>query len=233
MSEYYLELEDIRMNYGRYQALTDVNLKLTGGKIVGLCGPNGAGKTTLIKIIVGLLRDFQGEVKVLGNSIGPESKLSVSYLPDVEYLQPNLTGFKAVAEYQRMYADFNVERMEELFKKLKLDGNMPVRRMSKGMVEKFQLALCLSRDADIYILDEPIAGVDPASRDSIIETIINNYTNDALLIISTHLISDIENILDEIVFIKDGKTILHEDCDTLRLEKNASIDEIFREVFKW
>lgn len=233
MSEYYIDVNHVRKNYGGYQALTDVNLQLQGGRIVGLCGPNGSGKTTLIKIIVGLLRDFNGEVSVLGNPIGEKSKALVSYLPDVEFLQPSYTGFKAIREYSRMYSDFNAGRMEELFVRLKLEGDMPISRMSKGMREKFQLALCLSREAHIYILDEPIAGVDPAARDSIIETIINNYTNDALLVISTHLIADIENILDEVVFIRDGHVILHDNCDNLREERGTSIDEIFREEFRW
>lgn len=233
MSDNYLSVRNLKKNYGKYQAITDINLELGGGRIVGLCGPNGAGKTTLIKMIVGLLRDYQGEILVKGNPVGAASKARISYLPDVEYIESTYTGFKAMEQYSIMYEDFDPKRLEDLFQRLKLDGSMPVARMSKGMREKFQLALCLSRNADIYIFDEPIAGVDPASRDSIIETIINNYTKDALLIISTHLIADIENVLDEVIFIKDGRSILHENCDDLRESRNATVDQIFREEFKW
>lgn len=233
MSETYILLDGVRKNYGMRPALTDVTLDLKGGRIIGLCGPNGAGKTTIIKIIVGLLRDYKGDVRVLGNDIGYKSKASISYLPDTEVLEPSLTGFKALEEYKRMYKDFNPNRLEELFNILRLDMKLRISEMSKGMREKFQLALCLSRDADIYIFDEPIAGVDPASRESIIDTIINYYTQDALLIISTHLISEIENVLDEVVFIKDGRSILHENCDELRERKGMSVDAVFREEFRW
>ncbi|MDE8081616.1 ABC transporter ATP-binding protein [Erysipelothrix rhusiopathiae] len=228
-----LVISHLNKHYGKNQVLKNINLNLDSGKIIGLCGPNGAGKTTLIKTIVGLLRDYHGDIQVCGYPVGSDSKALVSYLPDVEYLAPNLTGLKAARLYSDMYSDFDMGVLEDLFLKMKLDGSMPVSKMSKGMREKFQLALCLSRKARIYIFDEPIAGVDPASRDSIIETILSNYTQDALLIISTHLIQDIEGVLDEVVFIKDGAILMHENCDDLREARGQTIDEIFREEFKW
>ena len=228
-----LEIKDVNKNYGKNQVLKDVTLNLDSGKIIGLCGPNGSGKTTLIKIIVGLLRDFKGEVLVNGKKVGPESKAVISYLPDIDYLEGNITGHKISSLYQDMYADFDMNLLEDLFLKMKLDGAMMLSQMSKGMREKFQLALCLSRRADIYILDEPIAGVDPASRDSIIETIIETYTEDALLLISTHLIQDIEKVLEEVIFLNEGHVTVHDNCDVLREKNNMSIDEMFREEFKW
>ncbi len=233
MNNTILEIKDLNKHYGKREVIRGVNLSLTSGKIVGLCGPNGAGKTTIIKMIVGLLRDFKGEIRVNGDLVGSTSKAVISYQPDVEALNPSLTGKKAAVTYSEMYEDFDAGLLEDLFSKLKLESDLPIRKMSKGMREKFQLALTLSRKADIYIFDEPIAGVDPASRDSIMDTILSNYTQDALLIISTHLIQDIESVLDEVVFVNDGLITLHENCDDLREARNMSIDEIFREEFKW
>ena len=233
MEKSYLRIQNVTKHYGSFPVLRNVNLELSGGKILGLCGPNGAGKTTLIKTIVGLLRDYEGSISVMGNPVGAESKASISYLPDVEYINGNLNGIKAANIYRDLYKDFDENILMELFDKLNLEPTMFVSKMSKGMREKFQLALCLSRRADIYIFDEPIAGVDPASRDSIIDTILSNYTKDALLIISTHLIADIEPVLDEVVFLKDGEVYLHENCDDLREQYNASVNDVFREVFKW
>lgn len=233
MNNTILEIKDLNKHYGKREVIRGVNLSLISGKIVGLCGPNGAGKTTIIKMIVGLLRDFKGEIRVNGDLVGSTSKAVISYQPDVEALNPSLTGKKAAVTYSEMYEDFDAGLLEDLFTKLKLESDLPIRKMSKGMREKFQLALTLSRKADIYIFDEPIAGVDPASRDSIMDTILSNYTQDALLIISTHLIQDIESVLDEVVFVNDGLITLHENCDDLREARNMSIDEIFREEFKW
>ena len=233
MNNTILEIKDLNKHYGKREVIRGVNLSLTSGKIVGLCGPNGAGKTTIIKMIVGLLRDFKGEIRVNGDLVGSTSKAVISYQPDVEALNPSLTGKKAAVTYSEMYEDFDAGLLEDLFTKLKLESDLQIRKMSKGMREKFQLALTLSRKADIYIFDEPIAGVDPASRDSIMDTILSNYTQDALLIISTHLIQDIESVLDEVVFVNDGLITLHENCDDLREARNMSIDEIFREEFKW
>ncbi len=233
MNKTIIKVEDVSMRYGKDFSIENLNLSLSSSRIVGLCGPNGAGKTTLIKMIVGLIRGYSGDIKVLDHSIGKETKAIVSYQPDIINLDPSLSGQRAVKEYKQLYDNFDDERFLELFEKLKLPLNKPLKKMSKGMKEKFQLALTLSRKAEVYIFDEPIAGVDPASRDSILETIISYYTQNALLIISTHLISDIESILDEVVFINEGHLILHENCDVLRAERQMSIEEIFKEEFKW
>lgn len=228
-----ISIKDVSISYGHVEIIKNISLDLDSNKIIGLCGPNGAGKTTLIKMIVGLLRDFKGNITVHNNEIGYISKSLISYQPDIITLDPNLNGKKALKQYKSLYKDFDEERFSELLIKLKLPNDKPLKKMSKGMKEKFQLALTLSRRAKVYIFDEPIAGVDPASRDSILETIINNYTKDALLLISTHLIQDIESILDEVVFINDGEIVLHENCDDLREKSNMSIDQLFREEFKW
>lgn len=228
-----LEIKNVSKKYGKKEVLKDVTLSLESGKIIGLCGPNGSGKTTLIKSIVGLLKDYNGEILIDGKPVGPETKAMVSYLPDIDSLSGNTTGHKISSLYADMYEDFDINLLEDLFVKMKLDGKMMVSQMSKGMREKFQLALCLSRKAHIYILDEPIAGVDPASRDSIIETIIETYIDDALLLISTHLIQDIEPVLEEVIFLNEGVVTLHDNCDVLREQHDKSIDALFREEFKW
>lgn len=228
-----VKIEHLNKKYGQYHVLNDLDLSLDSGKIVGLCGPNGAGKTTLIKILTGLLRDYDGNVTIDGQGIGVHSKTLISYLPDINYFEDSMSGKRAQKLYLDMYQDFNEAKFLELMDKMKLDLTKPLKKMSKGMKEKFQLALCLSRDAQIYILDEPIAGVDPASRDLIIETILTNYNSDALMIMSTHIIADIENILDEVIFINEGKITLHENCDDLRERTGLSVNELFREEFKW
>ncbi|NLW14775.1 MAG: ABC transporter ATP-binding protein [Erysipelothrix sp.] len=228
-----IKINNVSKNYGKFQVLKDVDLELESGKIVGLCGPNGAGKTTLIKTITGLLRAYDGNITVGGYAVGPESKALVSYLPDINYFEDDMSGKRAVELYSDMYADFDEHIFRELMHKMKLEMSQKIRKMSKGMKEKFQLALCLSRQASIYILDEPIAGVDPASRDLIIETILGNYSEGALMIISTHLISDIEPVLDEVIFLNNGEVTLHDNCDALRERTDMSINELFREEFKW
>lgn len=228
-----IEIKHLNKNYGKYDILKDVNLNLDQGKIVGLCGPNGAGKTTLIKILSGLLRAYEGEVLVGGQPIGKNSKALISYLPDINYFDDSITAKKADSLYKDMYADYDSQIFLELLEKMKLDYDQPLKKMSKGMKEKFQLALCLSRQAEIYLIDEPIAGVDPASRDLIIETILGTYHEDALIIISTHLIQDIEAVLDEVIFLKEGEVMLHENCDELRERTGQSVNEVFREVFRW
>lgn len=228
-----IEVKKLTKNYGKYNVLKDIDLSLGGGKIIGLCGPNGAGKTTLIKMIVGLLRDYEGDITVGGFEVGFATKSMISYLPDINYFSDTLNGKNASSLYKDMYADFDEMRFIELMEKMQLDSSKPLKKMSKGMKEKFQLALCLSRQAAIYILDEPIAGVDPAARDTIIETILSNYNEDALLLISTHLIQDIEILLDEVVFLNNGKVTLHENCDDLRESRGMSVNEVFREEFRW
>lgn len=228
-----IEIKNVSKDYGKNKVLNTVNLDLNKGKIVGLCGPNGAGKTTLIKILVGLLRDYKGDVLVDKQVIGPHSKALISYLPDLNYFDLNINGNKAMNLYIDMYEDFDETIYMNLMDSMRLDMKMPLKKMSKGMKEKFQLALALARQADIYLLDEPIAGVDPASRDLIIETILANYNEDALMVISTHLIADIEPILDEVIFLNEGIITLFENCDDLRERTKMSVNELFREEFRW
>lgn len=218
--------------YKKHVALNNVNLDLESGRIVGLCGPNGSGKTTLIKILMGLLRDYEGDVRIGGYEIGENSMALCSYLPDKTYFEKNMTGQQAIDVFKDMYVDFDVERMNQLMESFDVGPNQTFRQMSKGMQEKFQLALVLSRNAKIYLLDEPIGGVDPASREKIMNSILTSYAKDSLLLISTHLISDIENVLDEVIFLKKGEVVLHENCDELREKVNMSIDAYFREVFR-
>lgn len=227
-----ISIQGLKKNYGKTQALHDVNLELQPGKIIGLCGPNGSGKTTLIKILNGLLNDYQGNIRIDGQEIGAHSKSLISYLPDQTYLAGWMTGEKAIVLFKDMYSDFDESRMRELLLKLKLDSKQTIKTMSKGMKEKFQLALVMSRQASIYILDEPIGGVDPAARELILTTILENYNPNSILLISTHLISDIESIFDSVIFLKEGEVTLHEDVDTLRDMHGKSVDELFREVFK-
>lgn len=233
MNDNLIKINNLNMSYGKKKVINNITLNLSNNKVIGLCGPNGAGKTTLIKMIVGLLRDFDGEILIDNNKIGKTSKSLVSYQADAITLDSNLSGYKTIVLYEKLYKDFDRNKFIDLLTKFKVPLDQPIKKMSKGMKEKFQLALTLARNAKVFIFDEPIAGVDPASRDSILETIINNYSDNALLIISTHLIQDIENILDEVIFINEGEVLLHENCDDLREERNKSIDQIFREEFKW
>ena len=227
-----LEINHLYKNYDDKEVLKDINLKLKGGKIIGLWGQNGAGKSTLIKLINDLLIPTKGNIKVNGNDIGVETKKIISYLPERTYLNKNMTVNEVINYFNDFYDNFDSKKARKLLKDLKLDENQKLSKMSKGMQEKVQLVLVMSRKALLYILDEPLGGVDPATRDYILDTILNNFNHDASIIISTHLIADIERILDEVVFINDGRIILHEDTDKLREKENASIDEIFRRMFK-
>ena len=227
-----LEINHLYKNYDDKEVLKDINLKLKGGKIIGLLGQNGAGKSTLIKLINDLLIPTKGNIKVNGNDIGVETKKIISYLPERTYLNKNMTVNEVINYFNDFYNNFDSKKARKLLKDLKLDENQKLSKMSKGMQEKVQLVLVMSRKALLYILDEPLGGVDPATRDYILDTILNNFNHDASIIISTHLIADIERILDEVVFINDGMIILHEDTDKLREKENASIDEIFRRMFK-
>lgn len=227
-----LKIDNVTKKYGRFKALDNVTLTLQSGKIVGLLGPNGSGKTTLIKIINGLLKDYQGNILVDGNPIGVESRKIISYLPDENYFQDWMYIKDVLNIFSDLYQDFQKDNCLELMKRFNLEPNMKIKSLSKGMKEKFQLCLVMSRKAKLYILDEPIAGVDPAAREVILDVILNNYDEDALVLISTHLISDLETILDEVVFLKEGKVVLHQETEQLRHERKQSIDEAFREVFR-
>ena len=227
-----LECKNLSKNYGTKQALKNVNLVIPKGKIIGLLGKNGSGKTTLIKLINDLLVPTSGEILVNGKSIGVESKKIISYLPERTYLDKSMKVIDVINYFEEFYDNFDSKKAKKLIKDLDLDLSSRLTNMSKGMQEKVQLVLVMSRRADLYILDEPLGGVDPATRDYILDTILSNFNEGASVIISTHLISDIERILDEVIFIDKGKIILTSDTDTLREKENTSIDEIFRRMFK-
>jgi len=227
-----LECKNLSKNYGTKQALKNVNLVIPKGKIIGLLGKNGSGKTTLIKLINDLLVPTSGEILVNGKTIGVESKKIISYLPERTYLDKSMKVIDVINYFEEFYDNFDSKKAKKLIKDLDLDLNSRLTNMSKGMQEKVQLVLVMSRRADLYILDEPLGGVDPATRDYILDTILSNFNEGASVIISTHLISDIERILDEVIFIDKGKIVLTSDTDTLREKENTSIDEIFRRMFK-
>ncbi len=228
-----LRCENLSKNYGRETALIDFNLTLESGKIVGLLGPNGSGKTTLIKIINGLLTPTKGSVYIEGEAPGVSTKKKVAYLPDNIYLNSWMTVLQIVEYFKDFYEDFRADLAYEMLSRLGIAPNKKLKTLSKGNKEKVCLILVMSRNAKLYVLDEPIAGVDPAARDYVISTIINNYNPDATVLISTHLISDIEQVLDEAVFIRNGVMVLHKTVDEIREEHDKSVDELFREVFKW
>ena len=213
------------------KAVNDVTLKLEPGKIIGLLGPNASGKTTLIKMLNGLLMPSAGTILIDGNPPGEATKGIVSYLPEQTYL-PDTMNVKEVIEYfTDFYADFRPERATEMLKSLNIAEDAVLKRLSKGTKEKVQLILVMSRDAKLFILDEPIAGVDPAARDYIIKTIISNYNENATILLSTHIITDIENVLDEVIFLRNGKVALQATVEEIREQKGKSVDAYFREVF--
>ncbi len=212
-------------------ALENLNLVIPRGRIIGLLGPNGSGKTTLIKLINGLLVPTNGEVRINGNLPGAETKSCVSYLPERTYFQNSMQVKELISYFEDFYADFRPERARQMLANLGISESAYLRTLSKGTKEKVQLIMVMSREAQLYILDEPIAGVDPAARDYILKTIITNYNENATVIISTHLISDIEKVLDEVIFIRDGKLVLHETVEDIRETKGKSVDAYFREVF--
>ena len=227
-----LQTTELTKKYRDCTALDALNLSLPAGKIVGLLGPNGSGKTTLIKLIAGLLTPTSGTVEVCGNAIGPETKAMVSYLPDRVYFNQGQKVSRLLDFFQDFYADFDRERAEQMLESLNIPLDKKFKTLSKGAREKVQLALVMSRRAKLYLLDEPIAGVDPAARDYILRTVIDNYDRDATVIISTHLIADIEAVLDEFLFIHQGRIIRSGTVDEVREETGQSLDALFREVFR-
>ena len=227
-----LQCKNLSKRYGAAEALKGIDLELEAGRIVGLLGPNGSGKTTFIKLANGLLKPTEGEILIDGNHPGKKTKAEVAYLPDRDFLPDYMSVSQLIKYYSDFFDDMNIAKAEEMLRSLDLDKDMKLKKMSKGTREKVQLILTMSRDAKVYFLDEPIAGVDPAARDYILRTIITNYNPDALVVISTHLIADVENVLDEVVFIKEGKIVLHKEADVIREEEAKSIDGLFREVFK-
>lgn len=227
-----IEAKDLTKNYGKKTAVDHISFSIEGGHIIGLLGPNGSGKTTLIKMLNGLLTPTSGTLYYKGNPIGVGSKKHISYLPDHTYLNMNQRVSDVISYFKDFFDDFDENRAYDMLEKLQINPSDRLKTMSKGTKEKVQLILVMSRRADLYILDEPIAGVDPAARDYILDIILSNYDPDASILISTHLIADIENILDEVIFIKNGQICLSSSVDDIREKEGKSIDALFREVFK-
>jgi len=227
-----LTVKEVRKNYGKIQALNGLSFDIPPNQTVGLLGPNGSGKTTLIKLINTLITAYSGEILVCGHPLGIESKKLISYLPDRPFLRGDLKIITAIEMYADFFADFDKIKAVEMIKSMKLSENMRIKSLSKGMGEKLQLSLVMSRNAKLYIFDEPIAGVDPAARDTILEMIMRNFADGASLLLSTHLIGDVENILDRVLFIRDGEIVLDGLADDLREKEGKSIDRIFREGFR-
>lgn len=227
-----LSCKGLTKTFGTKKALLDVNLDIQPGKIVGLLGPNGSGKSTLIKLANELLTPDKGEILIAGLKPGEETKKLVSYLPEKTYLNDWMRVHQLIELFKDFYMDFKPEKAYDMLKRLDINPDDRLKTMSKGTKEKVQLILVMSREAKLYLLDEPIGGVDPASRDYILDTIISNYKEDATVIISTHLISDIEKVLDHVIFINKGQIVLSSPADEIRNEKGKSVDALFREVFK-
>lgn len=226
-----LECHKVTKKYGQMIALDNFSISLGSGRITGLLGPNGSGKTTLIKIISGILSFNSGEVLADGNKIGVASKKIISYLPERPYFPPGMKVSETIGFFKDFYEDFSEDAALGMLKRLDIKPEAKIRTLSKGTREKVQLVLVMSRKAKLYLLDEPMGGVDPAARDFILKTILTNYNEDASIIISTHLISDVEKVLDDVVFIKNGRMVLHKSVDDVRSEEGKSIDALFREVF--
>ena len=227
-----IEIKGLSKSFGSITALDNVDLSLENGRIIGLLGPNGSGKTTLIKTINGLLVPDNGTVLINGIAPGKETKKLVAYLPDRNALPDYMNTDQLINLYQDFFADFNKSKAELMLDDLGIDRKQTMKKMSKGTKEKLQLCLVMAREAQVYLLDEPIGGVDPATRDYILRTIISNYNEDAVVIISTHLISDVESVLDDVIFLKNGRVVLRGPADAVREKRGESIDETFREVFK-
>ena len=227
-----IEISNLTKNFGDLTALDDVTVSLEQGQIVGLLGPNGSGKTTLIKILNGLLQPTSGSVTINGNAPGVETKKVVAYLPDRNALPDYMTASQLMDIYEDFFEDFDRLKAEAMVDDLGINRKQTMKKMSKGTKEKLQLCLVMARQAEVYLLDEPIGGVDPATRDYILRTIISNYNEDAVVLISTHLIADVETVLDDVVFLKEGRIVLHKAADEIREEKGESVDKLFREVFK-
>lgn len=227
-----IEFQHLSKNYGAAMALSDINLSLDKGKIIGLLGPNGSGKTTLIKLMNGLLQPSAGSVLIGGSLPGIETKKIVSYLPERTYLNAWMSVRQILTFFEDFYQDFDRVKALEMLRALKIDENQRLKAMSKGTKEKVQLILVMSRKAKLYLLDEPIGGVDPAARDYILNTILTNYSENSTVIISTHLIQDVEQIFDDIIFLENGHIRLFGQVDEIRSQYGKSIDELFREVFR-
>ncbi|NWO19220.1 ABC transporter ATP-binding protein [Leptotrichia sp. oral taxon 223] len=233
MGNIILKCTNLSKTYDFDNALNNVNLSIESGKIIGLLGPNGSGKTTFIKLLNGLLKPTEGEIFIDGQNPGVETKKIVAYLPDKNYLDNSKTVKAILQLFADFYDDFDLEKAQNMLKDLGIDITRRFKLLSKGMKEKVQLILVMCRRAKLYLLDEPIAGVDPAARDYILNTVIKNYNRDATVIISTHLIADVEKVLDEVIFISKGEILLYQDVKSIISEHNKTVDEYFREVFKY
>lgn len=227
-----IEIAGLTKKYGGMTALDNINLAIPKGHIIGLLGPNGAGKTTLIKVIAGLINDYNGSVLINGQRPGAYTKSIVSFLPDRTYLSSWMKVKDTVDVFNDFYKDFDRKKAVELITRLGIDPGAKVTKLSKGTYEKVQLVLVMSRAAQLYILDEPIGGVDPAARDVILDTILSNYSENSSVLLSTQIIQDVERVFDSVIFINQGKIILDAEVDTIREKNNKSIDELFREVFR-
>ena len=232
MSDIILEARDLTKSYGPKTAFNGLNLTLEKGKIIGLLGPNGSGKSTFIKLCNGILQPTKGEILIGGHEVGVETKKIVSYLPERTYLDDNMSPVQMINFFSDFYEDFDADKAFDMLSSLKVNPKDKMKTMSKGTKEKVQLILVMSRQAKLYMLDEPIGGVDPAARDYILRTIISNYNPEASVIISTHLITDIEQVLDEVIFIQNGDLKLHKTVDEIRSIEGKSVDALFREVFR-
>lgn len=231
MDDFLVSISGLSKNYGHFRALDGIDLEIPRGRIIGLLGPNGSGKTTLIKLLNGLLVPNKGKILIDGKKPGVETKAIVSYLPERTYLHSGMKIKELISCFEDFYEDFNKEKAVSMLKSLGVNENSSMKSLSKGTKEKVQLIMVMSREASLYILDEPIAGVDPAARDYILKTIIQDYQENATILLSTHLISDIENILDDVIFMKEGKIMLTSSVEDLRAEQGKSVDAYFREVF--
>lgn len=233
MNNTIVEVHQLSKSFGKKRVLNDISFTCNGGQIIGLLGPNGSGKTTLIKILTGLITAYDGSVMIDGHTIGEHTKAAVSYLPDETYFADWMKAKDALKIFIDMYQDFDLQRCLTIMKRFQIDETMRIKTMSKGTKEKFQLALVMSRNARLIILDEPIGGVDPAAREVILDTILSNYNENQTILIATHLIADIERIFDSVMFIKEGEIILNEEVEELRSKSQKSVDDLFREKFRY
>ena len=226
-----VEIKELGKCYGKKKVMNNLSLSLESGRIVGILGPNGSGKSTLIKMMAGVLKPTSGQIIINGYPVGVNTKKIVSYLPERTYLNPSMKVKEAVDYFADFYEDFSKQKALDMLEKFGINEQDKIKSLSKGTREKVQIVLVMSREAKLYLLDEPMGGVDPAARDYILKTILKNYNENASVIITTHLISDVEKVLDDVVFIKNGEIVFHKDVDVIREEKNMSIDSLFREVF--
>lgn len=231
MDKEILRFESVTKRFGRKEALSEVSFSLKAGRITGLLGPNGSGKTTLIKLANGLLQPDQGTIRINDRFPGVETKAEVSYLPDRMYFADWMKVRDLMKMFSDFYRDFSISKAEDMMQKLSITSGDRIKNMSKGTKEKLQLILVMSREAKLYLLDEPIGGVDPAARDFILKTIITNYSPDSAVLISTHLIADVEKVLDDVIILKEGRILRQESVDHIREEEGRSVDQLFRETF--